>query len=158
VFERDGQLRIQWNRQSQTVKQASSARLLIKDGSDTRDLRLGTNDLSTGSFTYVRKTGDVQVRLSVESASGGQTEEASTFLGTAPTASARATSGSDSTDSSKDSNVSKDSRDAKNSGDASVEEFSRLRRENEKQADRIRQLERTLVILRSRLGIEDASQ
>jgi hypothetical protein len=40
--------------------------------------------------------------------------------------------------------------------DAQQEEIDRLRGENAQQADRIRRLERTLTILRSRLGISDA--
>jgi hypothetical protein len=141
VFERDGQLRIQWNQSSRTVKAAANGLLSIKDGQDERNVTLASKDLSNGSFTYARKNGDVQVRLTVEAPDGAKTEEASTFLG--GMAQAR---DPDETDS------------LRLERDSLQDEVARLRADNIKQADRILQLERAMLILRSRLGIAEGQK
>ena len=135
VIERDGQLQIQWNHSSQSVLGASGGTLNIVDGGEKRSIPLNRTELAQGSFTYMRRSGDVEVRLSV-SASSGKMEEASRFLGTPP------------------EGVDASEMDAiKVERDALQDEVTRLRAQTGQQAARIQQLERTLVILQSRLGI-----
>ena len=137
VIERDGQLQIQWNHASKSLDGAAGGMLEIVDGPDKRDIPMNRNELAQGSFTYTRMTGDVQVRLVVNTAGGQRMEEASRFLGAAPVASADAT----------ELDAIKVER------DALQDEVTRLRGQSAQQAARIQQLERTLVVLQTRLGI-----
>ncbi|MDP9113619.1 MAG: hypothetical protein M3O20_08055 [Acidobacteriota bacterium] len=136
VVEHDGQLQITWNHASQSIVDATAGTLDIIDGGATRSTPLKRAELTQGSFTYMRRSGDVEVRLAVTGNSGGRVEEASRFLGTAPEA------------------VDSSEVDAlKVERDALQDEVTRLRAQSGQQAARIQQLERTLVILQSRLGI-----
>ena len=141
VYERDAQLRIEWNHDSAPVRGASRGTLEIVDGPNTRNLPLTPTDLARGSFTYARTSGDVQVRLEVQNASGAKTQEASRFLGTPPRAA--------------DANELDT---AQLENDALKDEVTRLRNQNAAQAERVQQLERTLTILRSRLGIVEPAK
>jgi len=136
VIERDGQLQIQWNHASQGIADSTGGTLEIVDGQDKRDIPMNRSELARGSFTYVRHSGDVQVRLIVNASGGQRIEEASRFLGTAPTA------------------VDASELDAlKVERDALQDEVTRLRAQSAQQAERIQQLDRTILILQSRLGI-----
>ncbi len=136
VIERNGQLQIQWNHASQSITGASSGTLDIVDGGEKRSVALTSTELAQGSFTYMRRSGDVEVRLTVNASGGGRTEEASRFLGTPP------------------EGANANEMDAiKVERDALQDEVTRLRGLTGQQAARIQQLERTLVILQSRLGI-----
>jgi len=136
VIERDGQLQIQWNHSSQSVLGATAGTLDIVDGGEKRSIPLNRTELAQGSFTYMRRSGDVEVRLAVNTSGGGRMEEASRFLGTPP------------------EGVDASEMDAiKVERDALQDEVTRLRGLTGQQAARIQQLERTLVILQSRLGI-----
>jgi hypothetical protein len=97
---------------------------------------MNRSELARGSFTYVRHSGDVQVRLIVNASGGQRIEEASRFLGTAPTA----------IDASELDTL-------KVERDALQDEVTRLRAQSAQQAERIQQLDRTILILQSRLGI-----
>ena len=136
VAERDGQLQIQWNHASRTITGAARGTLEITDGQDSRSLPLTRLDLSRGSFNYLRKSADVEVRMTVEDSAGEKTQEASRFLGSAPVAG--------------DPNELDAIRLER---DSLQDQIAALRAQNQKQADRIQQLERTLVILQTRLGI-----
>ena len=136
VIERNGQLQIQWNHASQSIVGATGGTLEIVDGQDKRSFPMNRNELAQGSFTYVRRTGDVQVRLAVNAAGGQRMEEASRFVGTTPAA----------VDASEVDTL-------KVERDALQDEVTRLRGQAVQQGQRIQQLERTLVILQSRLGI-----
>src|SRR5665213_3414580 len=136
VIERDGQLQIQWNHSSQSVTGATSGTLEIVDGGEKRSIPMNRSEIAQGSFTYMRRSGDVEVRLAVTTSGGGRMEEASRFLGTPP------------------EGVDASEMDAiKVERDALQDEVTRLRAQSGQQAARIQQLERTLVILQSRLGI-----
>ena len=138
VLERDGQLQIEWNRTAKPVAGAARGALDIIDGPDSKTVRLTAQQLASGHFTYARKSGDIQVRMTVEDASGAKTQEASRFLGRAPSAPAS----------------SSELTDLQRRRDALEAEVNRLRRENDDQATKIQQLERTLRVLQARLGIE----
>ena len=135
MIEQNGQLQIQWNRASPSIANASGGTLEIVDGQDKRDIPMKRAELAQGSFTYARQTGDVQVRLTVNG-SGGPIVEASRFLGAAPAQG--------------DTNEAEE---LKVERDALQDEVTRLRQQSVEQAARIQQLERTLLILQSRLGI-----
>ena len=136
MIEQNGQLQIQWNRASRSILNAAAGTLEIVDGQDKRDIPMNRSELAQGSFTYARKSGDVQVRLTVTGSGGQPRVEASRFLGAAP---AQA-----------DTNGAAE---LKVERDALQDEVTRLRQQSIQQAARIQQLERTLVILQSRLGI-----
>jgi hypothetical protein len=138
VAERQGQLQIEWNHAAKPVAAAKSGALDIVDGATTLNIPLTPEVLATGKFTYVRTTGDVEVRMTVEDANGTRAEEASRFLGRPP--------------------VGEHSDELKSLEQRRTEleaEIRRLRRENEASSSRVQQLERTLRILQARLGIEE---
>ncbi len=139
MIEQNGQLQIQWNRASRSILNATSGTLEIVDGQDKRDVPMSRNELAQGSFTYARQSGDVQVRLTVTGSGGQPMVEASRFLGAAPAQG--------------DTNEADE---LKVERDALQDEVTRLRQQSGQQAARIQQLERTLVILQSRLGIAAA--
>lgn len=138
VIEREGQLQVEWNHSARPVTTAIRGSLEIVDGSDTRTLALMPQDLDAGKFTYARKTGDVEIRLTVENAKGRKVQEASRFLGRPPAT----------TPPTEDLTALEQRR-------AELEtEVTNLRQGNNAQAARIQQLERTLRILQTRLGID----
>ncbi|HML17222.1 MAG TPA: hypothetical protein VK419_09355 [Bryobacteraceae bacterium] len=139
VVERDGQLVIQWNPESPPVRTASRGSLEIVDGTDNQTVELKPAELAAGRFTYVRKSGDVGVRMTVEDPGGVQPQEASRFLGRPPAPA-----------------VDKQALSDLEQRRADLEaEVARLRQQNQAQAERIQTLERTLRILQLRLGISD---
>jgi hypothetical protein len=135
--EHEGQLRVEWNHLAAPIRNASAGTLEITDGKDVRTVALSKEDLLRGSFTYARTSGDVQIRLQVQNADGEKIQEASRFLGTPPRAAA---------DPHELEAVQKERDELKN-------EVTRLRTANAAQIQRNQQLERTLTILRLRLGI-----
>jgi proteasome lid subunit RPN8/RPN11 len=142
VIEREGQLQISWNHAASAVANAKAGSLEIADGPGVRKIPLSREVLSTGKFTYARKTGDVEIRFTVESPLGTEVQEASRFLGRAPVA-------------------DMSSEEVKSLEERRTEleaEVKKLRREKDAEASRIQQLERTLRILQTRLGIDQGNQ
>jgi proteasome lid subunit RPN8/RPN11 len=139
VIERDGQLVIQWNPASKPVRNATRGSLEIVDGADTRTVALKPADLAAGRTTYQRKSGDVEVRMTLEEPGGANAQEASRFLGRPPAAVAD----------------KQELTDLEKRRDDLEAEVAALRRQNQDQAERIQTLERTLRILQTRLGITD---
>ena len=135
VTEREGQLLIEWNPASKPVTSAVRGSLAIVDGKQTRTVPLSLVDLARGNFSYQRDTGDIEVRMTVESKSGEKVEEASRFLGSAPVKA--------------DADEIKTLQQQRDDLEA---EAARLKQENAAQAERIRQLEVTLRILQTRLN------
>jgi hypothetical protein len=84
LVDHDGQVMIQWNPASKSVKNAARGSLQIMDGTETRTVALKPMDLAGGRSTYVRRSGDVEVRLTVEDSAGARVQEASRFLGRPP--------------------------------------------------------------------------
>jgi hypothetical protein len=133
VLEKDGQLRIEWNRAAKPVLGAVRGSLEIVDGRDSRTIPLAAKELQLGEFTYARNTGDVEVRMTVEGSGGDKTQEASRFLGRAP------------------EKVDSGELQSEQTKRAELEaEVNRLQQENAAQSERIQQLERTLRIMQSR--------
>lgn len=80
----DGQLQIAWDRGAAAVRQATSGSLEIVDGDKRLVLPFSAAGLRRGSVTYARKSGTVEVRLSVTPRSGGPVEELVRFVGSKP--------------------------------------------------------------------------
>jgi hypothetical protein len=140
VSERDGQLQIQWNHASNTIATATGGSLEITDGQEKQNVVLTPKELALGNFTYSRKTGDVRIRMLV-AGSGGQIEEGSRFLGKEP----EVADGNE-------MDLLKVQR------DALQDEVIRLREQNSQQTERIQQLERTLTVMRTRMGISQSGR
>lgn len=138
VVEHDGQLQIEWNRTAKPVTQAVSATLEIIDGANSQTISLSKAELAAGRFTYQRKSGDIEVRMTVQNASGVKMQEASRYLGRAP----------------ETPQSSQELTDLQKRRDELEAEVQRLRQENNDQAARIQQLERLLRVLQARLGID----
>jgi len=139
MIEQNGQLQIQWNHGSRSILNAAAGTLEIVDGQDKRAIPMNRSELAQGSFTYARQSGDVQVRLTVTGSGGQRMVEASRFLGAAPPQG-----------DTNEADVLKVER------DALQDEVTRLRQQSGQQAARIQQLERTLLVLQTRLGITAA--
>ena len=139
VVEHEGQLAIQWNPAAKAVRTATRGSLEITDGADTRTVALQPAELAAGRSTYVRKSGDVQVRMTLEDSDGGRTVEGSRFLGRPPAPVVGKNELSD----------------MQKQRDDLQSEVTQLRRQNQDQAARIQTLDRTLRILQTRLGITD---
>ncbi len=135
VVEHDGQLRIEWNHSARPVTAAVHGTLVINDGSNTQTYALSPRELTAGSYTYERTTGDVEVRMSVEDSEGVKVQEASRFLGQPPVKI--------------DQNELSDLKKKRDDLEAEVQ---RLTRENRGQEERIQQLQRTVQIMQSRQG------
>ena len=138
ILERDGQLQIQWDPASRPIKAAVSGSLEIVDGAQVKNVVLTSQNLAGGRFTYQRVGGDVQVRMSVEDKNGGKSPPvASQFLGPPPAPS---------------KNDEADLAALEKRRHELETEITQLRSENDSQAARIQQLERTLRIMQTRLG------
>ena len=138
VIERDGQLQINWNHASQSIVGASAGTLDIVDGGEKRSIPLNRTELAQGSFHLHAQ----------ERGRGGST--GGEYL-------RRRTDGRGVTVSGHASGRRRCQRDGRDQGGAGcfAGRGSRAcaRRARSQQAARIQQLERTLVILQSRLGI-----
>ena len=135
VVEHEGQLHIEWNHASRPVTAAVRGTLVINDGSNTQTFALSPRDLTAGNYTYERKTGDVEVRMSVEDAEGGKVQEASRYVGQAPVK----------IDQNEVSELKKKRAELE-------DQVEQLKRANGQQEEKIQQLQRTLQIMQSRLG------
>ena len=133
VIEREGQLRIEWNHASRPVNAAVHGTLVINDGSNTQTFALSSRELTLGNFTYARKTGDVEVRMSVEDSEGAKVQEASRFVGQPPVK----------VDRNEVSDLAK-------KRDELQAEIDRLTRQNALQQQKIQQLQRTVQIMQAR--------
>jgi hypothetical protein len=136
VFEKEGQLEVEWNRESPAIRSAAKGELLIVDGPVRRVLPLTSSDLSKGKVTYARKSDDVEVRLKIENPKQKPLEEASRFLGT-PVVSAPPA----------------ETEQLRTERDAAVAEAKRLRADQERQSARVKQLEEAIRILENRLQL-----
>jgi hypothetical protein len=143
VIERDGQLRVQWNPATRKVRTATRGALEFSDGGDTKTISLSKEMLESGNFTYVRKSGDVEVRMTVEAPDAARWQEASRYLGRPPVVAGSVASAP----------TASDPGPATASSDDAQTQIRHLKSENARQADRIQTLERTIRLMQSR-GIE----
>ena len=139
VLDHSGQLQISWNQKAKPVSSAVRGLLVVTDGETPRTIQLSQQDLERGSYSYKRASDDVEVRMSVENASGARSDlKATTFVAAAPVKPAA------------DSQV-KALEQERDDLKAQVEQ---LKTDNSAQAERILQLERNLKILEARLGVQ----
>jgi len=83
--EYEGQLLINWDRNSAGVQQGTDGLLEISDGGpQPQPIHLDAGHLRTGTFTYARQSERVDVRLSVRRAGEPELHEVTTFLGKLP--------------------------------------------------------------------------
>ncbi len=136
VAERNGQLQIEWNHGARPILFASGGSLTIADGPVPQVILLSRENLEQGSFAYKRVSDDVVVHLTIETAGGGRFTETTTFLGPPPAAA----------DSSNVKQLEQERDDLK-------AEVDRLTKQNTSQAKRIQQLDRSMKVLETRLGI-----
>ena len=81
VGDMGGQLLIDWDRASKTIREARSARIEIFDGKERRDIEMEGDRLREGSLDYVRNAAIVDVRLVVTPKSGRVAQEFIRFVG-----------------------------------------------------------------------------
>jgi proteasome lid subunit RPN8/RPN11/cell division protein FtsB len=139
VLDHDGQLQVSWDQKAKPVSSAVRGLLVVTDGQTPRTIQLSQQDLERGNYSYKRASDDVEVRMSVEDASGLKTDsKTTTFLGAAPVKPA---------DDAQVKALQQERDDLK----AQVEQ---LKSENAAQAQQILQLQRNLKILEARLGVQ----
>ena len=85
VWDDNGQLKIQWDRNAPAVRNAREATLEVSDGSAApQSVRLDNAHLASGGFTYARQTERVDVTLIVAEPNGRIVKEQTSFLGRLP--------------------------------------------------------------------------
>ena len=85
AIDREGQLQINWNRNSPAVRRAVKAILEISDGATlAQAVTLDPAHLQNGLFSYGRQSERVDVKLILHQRDGQQFREVTTFLGKLP--------------------------------------------------------------------------
>jgi proteasome lid subunit RPN8/RPN11 len=132
TFDRDGQLQINWDRNSPAVRQAVEATLEISDGGPLpQAITLDRAHLQNGFFTYARQSERVDVKLILHQPEGQQFRDVTTFLGKLPPP-----------------KVSEPDR------DQIAAEAARLKNDLESQAARTKKLEQDLKSMRNELRVQ----
>jgi proteasome lid subunit RPN8/RPN11 len=80
----DGQLQIQWDGNSPTVRQATNATLEIDDGLVPWEVQLDARHLRAGTFVYSRQSERIDIKLAIHLPGGQQAHGATSFLGRLP--------------------------------------------------------------------------
>jgi hypothetical protein len=80
----EGQLQINWDRNSRALLEAQDAMLEITDGTATQAIQLDSAHLRAGSFTYARQGEKVDVKLIVHQTNAPDVREVTSFLGKLP--------------------------------------------------------------------------
>jgi proteasome lid subunit RPN8/RPN11 len=131
TLDRQGQLQINWDRNSPAVRRASDAMLEITEGGPLPvAVQLDTAHLATGSFTYARTADKVDVSLIVHRKDGPDLREVTSFLGKLP-----------------DRNPAEDPEAQRNQR----EEAAKLKADLNSQAAKARKLEREVQSMREKL-------
>jgi hypothetical protein len=81
TLDQNGQLQIGWNGASPAIRAARSASLSIVDGQTPVSAPLDAAHLQSGSFTYTRQSGRVDVQLVLTLSSGKELRQATLFTG-----------------------------------------------------------------------------
>jgi hypothetical protein len=133
AFDLDGQLQIHWDRATEPVRTATGGILEITDGDHKTVVALDGKRLQGGTFSYVRQTPRVDVRLALDRPNGVKFEEFTSFLGQAPPVKQGNTQAAD-------------------------DDTARLRKELQDQAERTRKLERAIKDMQAQILSEQESQ
>jgi hypothetical protein len=75
LFDNDGEVRVEWDRNAAPVVSAERASVLIVDGGRKSETALSVAALRGGSLTYQRRTADVVIRLRVYGPDDGPVQE-----------------------------------------------------------------------------------
>jgi hypothetical protein len=79
LSDHDGQLEIRWDPSSDLLRQTADAKLSILDGPERLIVSLSPAQLRRGTAIYARRSGRVEVRMTVPQTNGKIAQEASTF-------------------------------------------------------------------------------
>ncbi|MDR3703660.1 MAG: hypothetical protein P4L56_28690 [Candidatus Sulfopaludibacter sp.] len=86
TFDTGGQLQIGWDNSSPAIQHATSGVLTIADGGlPGKEIHLDVEHLRSGTFTYGRDSGQVDVTLEIQQQSGAPVRAGAAFVGHAPT-------------------------------------------------------------------------
>jgi proteasome lid subunit RPN8/RPN11 len=138
-----GQLQIRWDRGAAAVRGGSGAILTITDGEHPpQAIPLDAAHLEAGTFTYARRSGHVDVALAIRGPNGAEMGGVTTFLGPPPPDS-----------------VPAEDAGARMQRDALVQEAAKLKTDLNKQVERTKQLEKTVLeikleMLRKRMAAQ----
>lgn len=83
VEESGNMLQIRWNQSNPKVLSADSGAVQVTDGGQVRDIRLDREELSSGTLSYLRHSGDVKVSLRLMDGGRVAAEEFTRYLGPA---------------------------------------------------------------------------
>ncbi len=148
IGEKGGDLHLQWDETAEPIRDAARGKLDIKDGNNPRlQVPLDVEKLRDGSLDYPRKSGDVEVLMTVDTTSGTKVQESARFLGSPvpkPAAVATPTPPASASD-----------KQLRQQRDALAAEVARLREQLSKTDSRNAQLEDTIRILEHRIQVEE---
>lgn len=84
ALDRQGQLQIRWDPESNLVRRATGAKLFIIDGSQRLYVKLDGARLRRGAVNYPRSSDRVELRLALAEPDGRMVEQQATFVVTRP--------------------------------------------------------------------------
>jgi len=131
-----GQLLIQWNGSAAPIRRARNARLEIAEAADKRAVELDAKLRRAGTFSHVRQSERVDVRLILIEPDGKVLEETTSFVGRLPSV----------------PKLSPADADARRQREQLVREAERMKADLLNQAQRTRRLERTVEDLSRQLS------
>src|SRR5882762_3133816 len=79
--DRDGHVRIEWNRLAEPVMSADKASLVIVDGDQKMETTLSQDLLHNGALIYHRKSPDVEIRMRIDGGSAGPVQALTRLIG-----------------------------------------------------------------------------
>jgi len=84
ALDRQGQLQIRWDPESDLVRRATGAKLFIVDGSQRLYVKLDGARLRRGAVNYPRRSDRVELRMALAELDGRMVEQQATFVVTRP--------------------------------------------------------------------------
>jgi hypothetical protein len=84
ALDRQGQLQIRWDPESDLVRRATAAKLFIIDGAQRLYVKLDGTRLKRGTVNYPRRSDRVDLRLALAEPDGRMVEQQATFVVTQP--------------------------------------------------------------------------
>ena len=141
VGDNGGELRLEWDKRADVIRDAVRGSLDIKDGPSNVPIPLDAEHLREGTFNYTRKTGDLEVRMTVYPVNGAPVQENARFVGPPVTAPSKSGGAAE----------------LRRERDALASEAGRLREELRKERARNKELEQAMRILENRVQVEKHS-
>ena len=130
------ELHLTWDKSSEPVLKASRGLLKINDGPKTEEFPLDREQLQRGDFSYARKSGDLELLLTVYRADKPEITESARFVGQPP-----------------GTTNSEDPATVRRQRDALLEENDRLRKSLQKETAKRQQMQEAVRILENRLEV-----